>query len=135
MGVRDPLNRDQYFATVAVTDLALATSGSYERFVTIDDRRYGHIMNPATGHPAEGVLGVTVLAPSAQLADGLSTALFVAGAEAGREILARLETSVEVIMVLPGSAEGSAEVLLTPGLEGRVSLLPDYVKRYTLRPW
>ena len=135
VGVRDPLNRDQYFATVAVTDLALATSGSYERFVTIDGRRYGHIMNPATGRPAEGVLGVTVLAPSAQLADGLSTALFVAGEEAGREILNRLESPVEVIMVLPGTAQGTAEVLLTPGLEGRVSLLPDYVKRYTLRLW
>jgi thiamine biosynthesis lipoprotein len=135
VGVRDPLNRDRYFGTVSVTDLALATSGSYERFVTIDGRRYGHIMNPATGHPAEGVLGVTVLAPSAQLADGLSTALFVAGEEAGREILSRLETPVEVIMVLPGPTEDTAEVLLTPGLEGRVSLLPDYAERFTLRSW
>jgi thiamine biosynthesis lipoprotein len=135
VGVRDPLDRDRYFATLAVSGRALATSGSYERFVTIDGRRYGHIMNPATGRPAEGVLGVTVLAPTAQLADGLSTALFISGPEVGNHILDQLSEQVDVIMVLPGSGPGNATVLYSPGLAGKINLLKEYEGRFTLRAW
>jgi thiamine biosynthesis lipoprotein len=135
VGVRDPLDRDRYFAAVATTGQGVATSGSYERFVIIDDRRYGHIMNPATGRPATGVLSATVFAPTAIWADGLSTALFVLGPEAGQELLAKLENPVDALLVVPGRGGEKARVLFTPGLENKVTILPEYIGLYELVPW
>ena len=67
---------------------AVATSGSYERFVEIDGRRYSHIIDPRTGHPVDNGLGsVSVIAPSAMMADAYSTTLFVLGREAGAAFL------------------------------------------------
>jgi thiamine biosynthesis lipoprotein len=69
---------------------AVATSGSYERFVEIDGRRYSHIIDPRTGHPVDNGLGsVSVIAPSAMMADAYSTTLFVLGKEAGSAFIAR----------------------------------------------
>jgi len=135
VGIRDPLDRTTYFASVTVSGQAVATSGSYERFVTIDGERYGHIMNPATGRPAKGVLGVTVFAETAALADALSTALFVQGHGVGRIFLKLLPDPVDVLMVIPGREGEKARVLYTPGLLGRITLLEDYADTYDLVEW
>lgn len=67
---------------------AVATSGSYERFVEIDGHRYSHIIDPRTGIPVDNGLGsVSVIAPSAMMADAYSTTLFVLGREAGAAFL------------------------------------------------
>jgi thiamine biosynthesis lipoprotein len=135
VGVRDPLDRDRFFAAVAVTGQGVSTSGSYERFVIIGDRRYGHIMNPATGRPATGVLSATVFAPTALWADGLSTALFVLGPEAGQDMLAQLEQPMDALLVVPGREGAKARVLFTPGLENKVTILPEFIGSYELVPW
>ena len=78
VGIRDP--RDRYSVLPEVIELrnaALSTSGDYERFVTIGGKRYGHIMDPVAGHPTQAENSVTVIAPSAMLADWLSTTLFL----------------------------------------------------------
>jgi thiamine biosynthesis lipoprotein len=62
-------------------DCAMATSGSEEQFFVQDGKRYGHIIDPRTGLPAERVSGVTVIAPSAALSDALATAFYVGGPE------------------------------------------------------
>ncbi len=141
VGVRDPLDRNEHFATVKLSGQAVATSGSYERFVEIDGIRYGHIMNTATGLPATGVLSVSVVAPTAVLADGLSTTLFVLGPHKGglllRDLPPRLQGKVQAIMVLP-AAEGEGEpvrVLVTPGLMGQVELVPHYQRKFVLEEW
>ena len=61
---------------------AVATSGNYERAYEIRGKRYGHILDPRTGRPAEGAESVTVTADSALLADAWATAVFVGGLEA-----------------------------------------------------
>jgi thiamine biosynthesis lipoprotein len=76
-------------AMVTVRDGAVATSGQYERFVEIDGRRRGHILDPRTGLPVERRGSVTVIAGDGQLADALSTALFVLGPTAGAALVAR----------------------------------------------
>ena len=137
VGVRDPLNRDDFFATVKLRDEAVATSGSYERFVEIDGRQYGHIMNTATGLPATGVLSVTIIAPTAMQADGLSTTIFVLGPHHGGLLLRDLHPRVEAIMVLPpedGEPEGG-RVLYTPGLADRLELVPHYHRKFVLEEW
>ncbi len=135
VGVRDPLQRDRFFAYVTVTGCGVATSGSYERFVTIDGQHYGHIMNPATGQPAQGVLSATVFAPSALLADILSTTLFVLGPDAGHALLAKLPEPVEAILVVPGAAGNPARVLVTTGLIDQMTVLEEYADRYELVDW
>ena len=68
---------------------AVATSGSYERFVEINGRRYSHIIDPRTGIPVDNGLGsVSVIAPTAMEADACSTTLFVLGRKAGATFLA-----------------------------------------------
>jgi thiamine biosynthesis lipoprotein len=72
-------------------------------------RRYSHILDPRTGRPADGVLSVTVVAPSAALADGLSTAFFVMGPERARlHCLDR--TDIAALFVCPTSRPGRPEI-------------------------
>jgi thiamine biosynthesis lipoprotein len=89
IGVRDPFAKDQTIGTVQLADgMATATSGNYERFVSIEGKRYAHIVDPRTGWPVHGVAAVTVVTTNAIEADALSTALFVAGPDRSAAILA-----------------------------------------------
>jgi FAD:protein FMN transferase len=71
--------RDAPIARVWLRGAALGTSGAGEQFVIVDQRRYGHVLDPRTGWPAEGVLSATVVCPSAADGDALSTAFLVGG--------------------------------------------------------
>lgn len=79
LGIQDPLVPDRQLGAVYLKDRALATSSAVNQFFEAQGRRYGHLIDPRTGRPAEGLAGVTVLAPDAATADALSTALFVMG--------------------------------------------------------
>jgi thiamine biosynthesis lipoprotein len=81
IGVPHPLRPGERLAEVDLVDRALGTSGSGTQFFEHAGRRYGHLLDPRTGWPAEGVYSATVVAPSAAEADALSTALYVMGAE------------------------------------------------------
>ena len=89
VGVRDPRGEgpEDLMATLPLMNSAISTSGDYERFFFLDGRRYHHILDPETGYPARGTISVTVIAPNATLADGLSTGIFVMGPEAGLQVL------------------------------------------------
>jgi len=89
IGVRNPFDVHETIGRLTLPGgTAVATSGNYERFVTIDGRRYAHIVDPRNGYPVTGMAGVTVIAPTAVEADALSTALFVMGIEEGAALLA-----------------------------------------------
>jgi len=75
---------------VPVINAAVATSGNYEKYVTLNAKRYSHIIDPRTGLPVEGLKSVTVFAPKAELADALATATFIMGVEVGMATLAQL---------------------------------------------
>ncbi|NOX19755.1 MAG: FAD:protein FMN transferase, partial [Nitrospirae bacterium] len=88
VGIRDPRskNRDEIFATVELKDLAISTSGDYERFFIENGVRYHHILDPKTGLPASGVISVTVIGPDATYTDALATAIFVKGVKQGLKL-------------------------------------------------
>jgi thiamine biosynthesis lipoprotein len=65
----------------------VVTSGSYEKYALLNGKRYAHIINPATGYPATGLTSVTVLGPSAEQANALSTSIMVLGHKKGRRLL------------------------------------------------
>lgn len=73
IGIQDPRQLDRCFATLSLSQGALATSGDYERFFELDGQRYCHILNPKTGMPVSYWRSVTVLAPLASAAGATST--------------------------------------------------------------
>ena len=91
IGVRNPFNESEMLGVLEIPDgWAVATSGNYERYVVIEGKRYAHIINPRTGHPVEGMAGVTVIADTAVEADAMSTAFFVMGPDEAGDILPRV---------------------------------------------
>lgn len=89
IGITDPRQPDRLFAAVPLRQGAVTTSGSYEKFVVLNGKRYSHIINPATGYPATGLSSATVFGPSAETANGFSTSLMVLGPYAGLRLLER----------------------------------------------
>jgi thiamine biosynthesis lipoprotein len=119
VGVRNPRDRDRNICILSAVDLAVATSGDYERYRMIDGKRYHHIIDPRTGYPSTGCMSATVAARSAMTADALATAVFVLGPEAG---LALLETlpNVEGIVV-----DSKGKLVPSSGISGLLEMLPE----------
>lgn len=88
VGIRHPRDASRVLRSISVSDVAVCTSGDYER---PSPRRAGdhHILDPRTSRSAAGAASVTVVAPSALVADALGTAAFVLGPESGLELLER----------------------------------------------
>jgi thiamine biosynthesis lipoprotein len=124
VGLVHPLRPDRRIATLTLVDQALGTSGSGTQFFVDRGRRIGHILDPRSGRPAEGVLSATVLAPTAAAADALATALFVLGPE-GLARLAPPGGPVAAVVMLPGSVAGSVEVRTANLGAGMLEIEPD----------
>jgi len=114
VGIRDPRRPSQLFAVVEIGEEAVATSGGYEKFKTIEDKRMPHLLDPGTGRGAEKAISATILAPTTVEADALATAAFIMGPETGLDLIGQFP-GVEGIWVTP---DGSRCV--SPGLTGRV---------------
>lgn len=99
VAIRDPFG-DGNIGVVEVSDRIVSTSGGYERyFIGPDGAMYHHILDPATGRPAEsGLVSVTVIAQSGTRGDALSTALFVMGLAEGVAFLAE-RADIEAVFV------------------------------------
>jgi thiamine biosynthesis lipoprotein len=119
-----------YFARLTLSGGAIATSGKYEQFVAAGGRTYGHILDPRSGAPAEGLIAVTVLAPDAMTADAWGTALFVLGPAEARRIAAT-RPELDAILITPGAAVDTVYVertlerrfLLEPAARGRLHIV------------
>jgi FAD:protein FMN transferase len=110
IGVQNPRDTNKLVAVINAKDIAIVTSGDYERCFFVDGVRYHHILDPKTGYPARGCASVTVVTRDVALADALSTAIFVLGPEAGRT-LAETIPGVDVLIVTDDGKRIS-----TPGL-------------------
>jgi len=104
--VGHPRRPEKQLAEIRLADGALGTSSTTFQFFRHHGRRFGHILDPRTGWPAEGVLQCTVRAPTAALADALSTAFFVLGWDAAREYCQR-HSEFAALIVLPGPMAGA----------------------------
>ena len=109
VGIRHPLRYDRRLAEICLVDRALGTSGSGVQFFRHKGRRLGHILDPRTGQPAEGILSTTVLAPNAATADALATAFYVMGVEGALEYC-RARPEVAAIIVSPARRAGGIEI-------------------------
>ncbi|RPJ84756.1 MAG: FAD:protein FMN transferase [Acidobacteria bacterium] len=119
IAIRNPFERSATLAKMEMPDeWAVATSGQYERFIEIEGRRYGHIVDPRTGYPAAGLAAVTILAPNATMADALSTGLFVLGPKRSIPILKK--TGAEAVFI---PDKQPAELWVTPGIRSKLTVL------------
>lgn len=91
VAIVNPLNKNKVFATFPLDESAVETSGSYEKYVTFNGKRYSHIIDPRTGYPASGIISVSVFAKQTELADALATGIFVLGVEVGLDLVNQLK--------------------------------------------
>lgn len=117
LGIKDPTGMGNV-GILQVSDLAVVTSGNYERYFTGDDgTKYGHIIDPATGYPVNnGLLSVSIIAKEGKMCDALSTALFVMGLEKACEYW--LENSNFDMIVITDNGE----IYLSEGISGNFTL-------------
>jgi len=109
VGLRHPLRQAERLAEFHLANQALSTSGSGTQFFVRRGRRYGHILDPRTGRPAEGLYSATVIAPTAAEADALSTAFYVM---APTDVADYCATHPDVSALLIAAAERESEVRL-----------------------
>jgi thiamine biosynthesis lipoprotein len=98
IGIVDPNARGQLFSYLNVTDMAVATSGNYEKYVLINGKKYSHTINPRTGLPVTGIKSVTILCPNAEFADAIATPVMIMGIRAGLDMINQLK-DVEAIVI------------------------------------
>jgi thiamine biosynthesis lipoprotein len=91
VAIVNPMNKNKVFATFPLENSSVETSGSYEKFVVFDGKRYSHIIDPRTGYPAQGVVSVSVFAKQTEIADALATGIFVLGVDVGLNLVNQLK--------------------------------------------
>lgn len=98
IGIADPDNAKQPFSYMNITNMAIATSGSYEKFVVIDGKKYSHTINPKTGMPVSGIKSVTIICPNAEIADAMATPVSIMGIQAGLDLINQIH-QLECIII------------------------------------
>ncbi|MCD7757062.1 MAG: FAD:protein FMN transferase [Clostridiales bacterium] len=125
VGIQDPVGSEgAIVAVIEVEDQAVITSGSYERYFTDETtgETYHHIIDPATGYPADsGLTSVTIVTDDGTLGDALSTALFIMGLEEGTAYWQAHSDEFQAVFITTDS-----EIYVTAGLEDAVTADAGY---------
>lgn len=86
IGIADPETK-MPFSSLPISNMAIATSGNYEKFVMVDGQQYSHTIDPKTGLPVRGIKSVSIISPMAELSDALATPVMVMGIRAGLDMI------------------------------------------------
>jgi len=98
VGIANPDSSHDVFSYINITGLAVATSGNYEKFVTINGRRYSHTINPLTGLPVTGIKSVTIITTNAEIADAMATPVMIMGVRAGLDLINQMR-DIEAVII------------------------------------
>lgn len=106
IGIQNPDLSDSqtYLHTLGVDGMSLVTSGTYQRFYTVDGKKYHHIINPELLMPWDMYASVSIVCQDSGLADCLSTAVFNMEPEKGKQFIEGLD-GVEAIWIYPDGTE------------------------------
>lgn len=116
IGIENPdTSSDDYLVNVKITDLSVVTSGDYQRYYTVEGKKYCHIINPQTLMPSEYAASVSVICSDSALGDALSTTLFNMPVDEGMELVENMQ-GVEAVWV-----DKSYERYYSSGFEGYVA--------------
>lgn len=91
VGVADPNHRNSTFSYLDVGEMAVATSGNYEKYAVINGKRYAHTIDPRTGFPVSGIKSATIICPNAEFADAIATPVMVMGVKVGLNLINQLQ--------------------------------------------
>ena len=121
IGIRDPLEPSGSPAlVVAVSDSAVITSGNYERYKIVDNKRFSHFFDPKTGESIQSdLLSVTIITPDGSLADGLATAFMITGSEKAIK-LAKKITPAPGIVLFRQDSQGAPEILASYNIKDSI---------------
>ena len=103
------LRADRRLLEIQLCDRAMGTSGAGTKQFFHQGIRYGHVIDPRIGRPSDGILSTTVIAPSAAVADALSTAFYVMGCSATAAYCAE-HTEVSALITTTGKHAGTVEL-------------------------
>lgn len=98
VGIANPYARFQPFSYLEIGDMAIATSGNYEKYALINGKKYSYTIDPKTGLPVGGIKSVTIICPSAELADALATPVMVMGVRAGLHLINQMKNIACIII-------------------------------------
>lgn len=97
-GIAHPDHQNKPFSSLEISDMAIATSGSYEKYALIDGKKYAHTIDPHTGFPVTGIKSVSIICPQAELADALTTPIMVMGVQVGLNLINQLKNIACIII-------------------------------------
>ena len=118
IAIRDPRNADAVVAVLPLEDVAISTSGDYERFFEADGIRCHHVIDPRTGKSPDSIRSVTILADDGLTTEGLSKCLFVMGLDQGMRLI-ESQPGVDAVVVDAAGALHFSSGLLTGGPQAR----------------
>jgi len=98
IGIADPNSKHHPFSYLNVSNMAVATSGNYEKYAIIDRKKYSHTIDPKTGFPVSGIKSVTIICPSAELADAMATPVMVMGKQVGLNLINQMQNIACIII-------------------------------------
>ena len=98
IGIADPDNVHHPFSYMNITDMAVATSGNYEKFIMIGGKKYSHTIDPKTGLPVQGIKSVTIISPNAEIADAMATPVIVMGIRVGIDLIDQMKNIACIII-------------------------------------
>jgi len=98
IGIANPDQKQDAFSALSISNMAIATSGNYEKYAVIDGKKYSHTINPKTGLPVHGIKSVSIICPSGELADALATPILVMGVSVGLDLINQLNNVACVII-------------------------------------
>ena len=117
IGIQNPRDSKKLLGTLALTDnMAVATSGDYQRYYEVNGVRYHHIIDPVTGFPARGTISATAITTSAYVADYYSTLLFVLPVD---EAMKLVENTKDLEAVIE---DDQGKVYVSSGLKDKFTL-------------
>ncbi len=98
IGIVNPNASKEVFSYLSITDLAVATSGNYEKYIMIDGKRYSHTIDPRTGLPVIGIKSVTIITTNAEIADAMATPVMIMGIYTGLDLINQMN-DIEAIII------------------------------------
>jgi thiamine biosynthesis lipoprotein len=98
VAIADPDQSTVPFSKLNISDMAIATSGNYEKYITIKGKKYSHTIDPTTGLPVSGIKSVSIISPSAELSDAMATPVMVMGVKVGLDLINQLKYMACIIV-------------------------------------
>ncbi|WP_428666723.1 FAD:protein FMN transferase [Runella sp.] len=98
IGIADPNAKNQPFSYMNISNIAVATSGNYEKYALINGKKYSHTIDPKTGLPVSGIKSVTILSPNAEIADAMATPVTVMGVRVGLDLINQMQGMACIII-------------------------------------